>query len=169
MSKEHIRSACDLLSTNSGQLSTSYSSKRSVPLSTKNAYSTNQIDIIDLTIDDDDDENMQEEVSIHVRSTTQIKAEPKEEPQLSAGGGVQRELLAYHAKNHSCAELHDLLETLSAKEREELARDVKVYKPGMKVRLLLFMHCIIYAHKLTEYRSHLRAPQKLKETNDAQF
>ena len=75
-----------------------------------------------------------------MRSTIQIKTEPNEEPQLSAGGGVQRLSLDYHANDHSCAELHELLETLSAKEKEELARDVKVYKPGMKVRLLLSVH-----------------------------
>ena len=109
----------------------------------------NQIDIIDLTVDGDDgdDENTQEQVDIYIRSTTQIKTE---ETQLSAGDGIQRLSLSYHANNHSCAELHELLDTLSAKEREELARDVKVYKPGMKVRYFLLMVCPPYTHTLTE-------------------
>ena len=82
-----------------------------------------------------------------MRSTTQIKAE---ETQLSAGDGIRRLSLSYHANNHSCAELHELLDTLSAKEREELARDVKVYKPGMKVRPFLLMLFLPYTHTLTE-------------------
>ena len=153
MSKERIRSACDLLSAKSGQISlttpsTPQSSTRSVPLSTKNTYSTNQIEIIDLTADDDDDDNdnVQEQVRIHIKSTTP-NAEPNE---LSAGTGVQRLSLSYYARNHSCAELYELLETLSAKEREELARDVKVYKPGMKVRLLHPIQCPSYTHIHTE-------------------
>ena len=145
MSEARIRSACDLLSSKSGQISspltklpTSQSSQHSGPLSTKNTYSTNQIDIIDLTVDDDDDdedENVQGQVGMG--STTQTKTEPNEEPRLSTGGGAQPLSLAYHANNHTCAGLRALLETLSAKETQELARDVKVYKPGMKVRSLL--------------------------------
>lgn len=82
-----------------------------------------------------------------MRSTTQPKAE---EAQVSAEGGMQQPSLAYHASNHSYAELHDLLDTLSAKEREGLARDVKVYKPGMKVRPFLPM---IYPLILTRSQS----------------
>ena len=113
VSKERICSACDLLSAKSGKIlspfmkpSISQSKKRS--LSTKNPYSANPINIIELTLDDDKDENAQEPIGVHASSTTQIKAELDEEPQSSVGGGVQRLLLAYHAKNHSCAELHEL-------------------------------------------------------------
>lgn len=161
MSKERIRSACDLLSTKSGHVSsplTESSTFHSALPGTKKAYSANQIEIIDLTIDDDDDiENLQQQVSIPMGTTTQIKAEPIEAPQVSAGGESQRLSLAYHANNHSCAKLHELLETLSVKEKEELARDVKVYKPGMKVCLLLSMHYSPYTHMLTECRSRLCA------------
>ena len=101
-----------------------------------------------------------------MRSTTQTKAE---EAQLSAEGGMHQPSLAYHANNHSCAELHELLDTLSAKEREGLARDVKVYKPGMKVRPCLHIFCPHYTHTLTECWSHVSASQQLKKTNDAQF
>jgi hypothetical protein len=168
VSKERIRSACDLLSAKTGQisslvtkLSTSKSSKR--PVTTKNMYSANQVDIIDLTLDDDDDddENAQEKRGSHTTSTPETKAEPNEEPQLSAGGGVQRLSLVYHANNHTCANLGELLETLSAKEREELAREVKVYKPGMKVSILPPVLWPPYTHPLTEYRSHFRRSQKL--------
>ena len=161
VSKERIRLACDLLSTKSGHVSsplTESSTSHSAPPSIKNAHSANQIEIIDLTIDDDDDaENLQEQVSIPMITTTDIKAAPIEEPQLPAGGGVQRLSLAYHANNHSCAKLHELLETLGVKEKEELARNVKVYKPGMKVGLLLSMHSLPYTHTLTECRSRLCA------------
>jgi hypothetical protein len=152
VSNERIRSACDLLSAKSTRISspltklpTSQSRTLSAPLSTKNTYSISQIDIIDLTIDsdDDDDANAQGQVE---SSTTQIKVE---EPRLSAGGEMQPLSLDYHANNHSCAELHELLDTLSAKEREELARDVKVYKPGMKVRPLLPILCPSYTHSLS--------------------
>jgi len=150
MSKERLSSACDLLCAKSWRFSlteppTSQTSKHLVPLSPKNKHSVNQIDIIDLTVDDDD-ENAQEQ-DIHMRSITQIQAE---ETELSAGGGVQRLSLDYHAKNHSCAELHELLEALSTKEKEELAKDVKVYKAGMKVRPFMPMLCSPYINTLIE-------------------
>ena len=136
----------------------------SVPLSTKNTYSISQVDIIDLTVDDDDDdENAQEQVDIFMSSTTQIKVE---ETQLSAGGETQRLSLSYHANNHSCAELHELLDTLSAKEREELARDVKVYKPGMKVRpfCLCLIHLILTRSQSADIISALLCNSKKQTT-----
>ena len=170
MSKERIRSACDLLSANSPPLTklpTSQSSKLSVPLNTKNTYSVNQVDIIDLTIsDDDDDGNVQVQAGICMKSTTQIKAE---ETQLSAEGGMRQPSLAYHASNHSCAGLRELLDTLSAKEREGLARDVKVYTPGMKVHPFLPMLCPSCTHTLTECWSYVSTSQQLEKTNNAQF
>ncbi len=170
MSKERIRSACDLLSAKSPlltKLPTSQSSKLSVTLNTKNTYSVNQVDIIDLTIsDDDDDGNVQEQAGIYMRSTKQNKTE---ETQLSAEDGMQQPSLAYHARNHLCADLHELLDTLSAKEREGLARDVKVYTPGMKVCPSLPMFCPPYTHMLIECWSYVSTSEQFQKTNNAQF
>ena len=65
-----------------------------------------------------------------------------EETQLPARGRMQRLSTAYHANNHSCAELHELLDTLNVEEKKKLARRVEVYKPGMKVRSFLPMLCL---------------------------
>ena len=146
MSNDRIRSACDLLSSRSlAKLTTSKSSTLSAPFPTK---SINQLDIIELAVDSsDDDENTREQVGIHMRSRTQIKTE---ETQLSTKGGMQRLSSAYHANNHSCADLHELLDTLNADEKQKLARRAKVYKPGMKVRSFLPMLCPPYTYMLTE-------------------
>ena len=138
MSNDRIYSACDLISSKSlAKLSTSKSSTLAGPFPTK---SKNQIDIIELAVDSsDDDESARAQVGTHMRSTMQIK---NEETQLPARGGMQRLSPAYHANNHSRAELRELLDTLNVEEKKELAKHFKVYKPDMKVRSFLPMICL---------------------------